>query len=100
MCGGEQFVWKELQQKIAEKNANGNHVRIEWSSDGEHGKGKLMDIKISGDSVEFFIVDDRQEVGSFTMRSARNVLGMSPQEGDDLYIFSHYMGGIKILHDI
>jgi hypothetical protein len=91
-------MWEELQQEIAEKNTNGYPVRIEWSSDGEHGKGKLVEIKISGDSVEFFINDDRQEVGSFTMRSARNVLGVSPQDGDDLYIFSHYMGSITILH--
>ena len=92
-------MWKELQQKIAEKKVNGSPARVEWSSDGEHGKGKLMDINVSGDYVEFFINDDRPEVGSFTMRSTRNVLGISPQEGDDLYIFSHYMGSITILHN-
>lgn len=92
-------MWKELQQKIEEKRTNGSPARVEWSSDGEHGKGKLMEIKVSGDSVEFFINDDRPEMGSFTMRSARSVLGISPQEGDDLNIFSHYMGSITILHD-
>lgn len=93
-------MWKELQQKIAEKKTNGSPARVEWSSDGEHGKGSLTEIKVSGDYVEFFINDDRPEIGSFTMRSTRNVLGISPQEGDDLYIFSHYMGSITILHNM
>lgn len=92
-------MWKELQQKIAEKKINGSPTRVEWSSDGEHGKGNLVDIKVSGDYVEFFINDDRPEIGSFTMRSTRNFLGISPQEGDNLYIFSHYMGSITILHN-
>jgi hypothetical protein len=92
-------MWRELQQDIAEKNANGSPVRVEWSSDGEEGKGKLVEIDVSGDYVEFFIDDDDPEVGSFSLRSARSVLGISPQEGDDLYIFSHYMGSITILHN-
>lgn len=93
-------MWKELQEKIAEKNANGSPARVEWYSDGEEGKGKLTDINVDREYIEFFITDDRPEVGSFSMRSARNVLGISPQEGDGLHIFSHYMGTITILHDV
>lgn len=92
-------MWKELQQKITEKNINGSSVRVEWSSDGENGEGDLTNVSIGGDDVEFFITDDRPEVGSFTLRSSRNLLGFSPQEGGNLHIFSHYMGSIKILHD-
>jgi hypothetical protein len=92
-------MWKELQEKIAEKNANGSPARVEWSSDGEDGEGTLTEINVDGEYVEFFITDDSPEVGYFTMRSARSVLGISPQEGNDLHIFSHYMGTITILHD-
>lgn len=92
-------MWKELQEKIAEKNANGSPARVGWFSDGESGEGMLTCIDISKDHVEFFIVDDRPEVGSFSLSSARNVLGISPQEGNDIHIFSHYMGNITILHD-
>lgn len=92
-------MWEELKEKIEEKNANGYHTRVEWSSDGEGGKGELTEINVTGDYVEFFITDDRPEVGYFSLRSARNVLGISPQEGDDLYIFSHYMGSITILYN-
>lgn len=90
-------MWKELQEKIAEKNVNCSPARVEWSSDGEDGKGVLTGIKVTGDYIEFFITDDRPEVGYFSLRSARDVLGISPQEGDNLYIFSHYMGDITIL---
>lgn len=92
-------MWQELQKKIAEKNAKGSPARVDWSSDGVGGEGKLTEIKVSEDYVEFFITDDRQEIGSFSLRSERNVLGISPQSGDNLYIFSHYMGSITILHN-
>jgi len=92
-------MWKELQQKIEENNISGIPVRVEWSSDGANGKGKLTRIDVYNGYIEFFITDDRPEIGSFTMRSSRSLIGISPQEGDDLYIFSHYMGSITILHD-
>jgi hypothetical protein len=92
-------MWKELQQKIEERNINESPVRIEWSSDGEDGKGILTRIDISDSNIEFFITDDRPEIGSFSMRSERNFIGISPQSGDNLYIFSHYMGNITILCD-
>lgn len=92
-------MWKELQEKIDEKNSSGSHTRVEWFSDGEYGEGKLTGINVSEDRVEFFIVDDRPEVGSFSLSSARSVIGISPQRGDDLHISSHYMGSIIILHD-
>lgn len=92
-------MWKELQQRIAERNVNGSPARVEWSSDGEDGKGNLMEINLHDDYVEFLITDDTPEVGSFMLRSSRNVIGISPQEGDDLCIFSPYMGNITILHD-
>jgi hypothetical protein len=92
-------MWKELQQDIAEKSANGSPARVEWSSDGEDGKGKLVEIIVSDDYVEFFINDDRPEIGSFSMRSARSVLGISAQKGNNLHVFSHYMGSIAILHN-
>lgn len=93
-------MWKELKQKIEENNIKGSPSRIEWSSDGEKGKGKLTRIDITGGNIEFFITDDRPEIGSFSMRSSRSLIGISPQEGDDLHIFSHYMGHITILHDM
>jgi hypothetical protein len=92
-------MWQELQQDVAERNANGSPARVEWSSDGEDGKGKLTDIVVSEDYVAFFITDDRPEVGSFMLRSARSVIGISPQEGNDLHVFSHYMGNLTILHN-
>lgn len=85
-------MWKELQQKIHDSS-----VRVEWSSDGQHGKGKLTKIDISDDYIEFFITDDRLEVGSFSLKSLRSIVGFSPQEGEDLNIFLH-MGNITILH--
>lgn len=91
-------MWKELQQKIAEYNVNNSPTIVEWSSDGEDGKGKLTEIGVSEDYVEFFITDDRPEIGSFSMRSSRSLVCISPQAGDDLHIFSHYMGSITILH--
>ena len=90
-------MWKELKQKIAEKNDNGSSVRIEWSSEGKEGKGILTKININGD-IEFFITDDKPEIGSFVLKSSRNIIGISPQTGDDLYIFSHFMGSIMIFH--
>lgn len=92
-------MWKELKQKIEENNTNNSPSRVEWSSDGEDGKGKLTRIDVSDSHVEFFITDDRPEIGSFSMRSSRSFVGISPQEGDDLHIFSHYMGNITLLHD-
>lgn len=92
-------MWKELQQKIAERNTNGSPARVEWSSDGEDGEGKLTEIKVSDDYVEFFITDNRPEVGYFKLRSTRSVLGIIPLSGDDIHIFSHYMGTITIFHD-
>lgn len=92
-------MWKELQQKIEERNNSGFPARVEWSSDGKNGKGKLTKIDIDHGNIEFFITDDRPEIGSFTLKSSRSLIGISPQEGDDLYIFSHYMGSITILHD-
>lgn len=92
-------MWKELQQKIDEYNTNGSPARVEWSSYGEDGKGKITKINISGEYIEFLITDDRPEVGSFTFRSLRSVTGISPQEGDDFNIFSPHMGNITILHN-
>jgi hypothetical protein len=92
-------MWKELKQKIDEHNDSGHPARVEWSSDGKDGKGKLTNINIERDYVEFFITDDRQEVGSFMLKSLRSVIGISPQEGEDLHIFSHFMGNITILHE-
>lgn len=84
-------MWKELQQKI-----NDSPVRIEWSSDGQHGKGKLTKINITNDYIEFFITDDKLEVGSFSLKSLRSMVGFSPQEGEGLNIFLP-MGNITIL---
>lgn len=91
-------MWKELKQRIEEYNARGAPARVEWSSDGQDGKGKLTNIDVKDDYVEFFITDDRPEVGSFSLKSLRSVIGISPQKGDDLCIFSPYMGTITILH--
>ena len=89
-------MWKELQQKIYERNANGSPARIEWYSDGKNGEGKLTEMKVTEDYVEFFITDNRPEVGYFTLRSARSVLGIIPMDGKNIHIFSHYMGTITI----
>ena len=90
-------MWKELQQKIAERNSNGSPARVEWSSDGRDGEGKLTEIKVTGDYVEFFITDNRPEIGYFTLRSARSVLGIIPLDREGgIHIFSHYMGTITI----
>jgi len=92
-------MWKEMKQKIEENNNNGSPTIVEWSSDGEDGRGRLTGMEVSDSHVEFFITDDRPEIGSFSMRSSRAIIGISPQEGNDLHIFSHYMGSITLLHD-
>lgn len=92
-------MWEELKEKIEEKNTNGSPARVEWTSDGEDGEGQLTNINVNEDYVEFFIIDDNPEVGSFTLRSARNVLGVSSQDADNLNILSPYMGSITILHN-
>lgn len=89
-------MWKELQQKIIGYNVDGSPARVEWISDRENGKGILTNITIKGDYIEFFITDDRPEVGSFILKSPRSVIGISTQKGDDLNIFSPYMGNITI----
>ncbi len=86
-------MWEELQQKI-----NDSPARVEWSSDGECGRGELTKINISDNYIEFLINDDRPEVGSFLLGSLRNIVGIASIDGENLNIFSDYMGNITILH--
>jgi hypothetical protein len=98
LCG-EHGTFATLKQKIAVCNINNSPVRIEWSYNGKSGKGRLADINVNSDHLEFFIANDGPECGSFTLRSPRNMTAVSPQEGDNLCIFSDYMGNITILHN-
>ena len=99
ILGGEHGTFATLKQKIAECNVHNYPVRVEWSYNGKSGKGRLADINVNSDYLEFSITNDGPECGSFTLRSPRSVIAVSPQEGDNLCIFSAYMGNITILHN-
>lgn len=99
LLGGKCGLFATLEQRINDNNAKGCSVRVEWSYKGKTGKGKLTNIDTNGDHIEFFVTDDNSNVGSFTLISPRTVTAVSPQEEDDLCIFSPYIGNIKILHN-
>lgn len=100
ILSGHGGTFATLKQKIAECNINNSPIRVEWSYNGKSGKGSLTNIDISVDYLEFFITNDSQKLGSFTLRSPKSVTAVSPQEGDNLCIFSPYMGNITILHNV
>lgn len=94
-------MWPELKEKIIKCNMIGMPLNVEWRSDGFKGKGKLVDIRMTNDYIEFTIMSNKnnnKDTGSFTLGSWKKAVGVIPSKRG-MYISSPYMGDIIILPD-
>lgn len=91
-------MWDELKEKAIRRKMICHALRVEWKSDGESGKGEIVNIDITDDYINFIIRDDNLEVGVIELGSAREFLGAN-DDVNGLRISARYMGEIVILPD-
>lgn len=94
-------MWEELKEKVIRRKMICMPLKVEWHSDGESGKGELIDIGISDDFLSFHIRDEKLGVGRggfFELGSTRSVVGVN-SDVNGLRISAPHMGEIVILPD-
>lgn len=94
-------MWEELKEKVIRRKMICMPLKVEWHSDGESGKGELINIGISDDFISFHIRDEKSGVrqgGFFELGSTRSAVGVN-SDINGMRISARYMGEIVILPD-